>query len=480
MGGWTETGLRNGKMPRSAVVELLTLAAPTVAQMASYTVMQFIDTLMLARVGATEATAGANAGLFAFSVISFGMGVLFVVNTLVSQSFGRRSYAECGKYLWQGVWFSILVAVFFLPVMAGTRQIFSGMGHEPVLAVQEGVYLRIVLSASFLKLTGAAFGQFLLAVDRPGVVLLATVGGVAVNAVAAWAMLFGHFGLPRMGVAGAAWGQNIGVAVEAGLLIYFAFQQPGRTRYGLRAWRLSRPQMKTLIAVGFPSGVQIVADVLAWSLFSMWVMGQYGTRVMAANTYMMRYMVVSFMPAFGVATAVTALVGRYIGRGEPDTAAARAALGFRLTAGYMLTCGLFFFLGRNQLIRLFTADPEILRTGTMLLIFAAIYQFFDALYIIYNGALRGAGDTFVPALATGILCWGITVFGGFGIARMWPAFGPAGPWLAATGYGVILGIFIYTRFRRGHWRTIHLDPGTPADTVPRFNVRPQNETVQAQ
>ena len=69
--------------------------------------------------------------------------------------------------------------------------------------------------------------------------------------------------------------------------------------------------------------LRVDADVLAWSLFSMWVMGQYGTRAMAANTYMMRYMVVSFMPAFGVATAVTALVGRYIGRGEPDTAARR-------------------------------------------------------------------------------------------------------------------------------------------------------------
>ncbi len=145
--------------------------------------------------------------------------------------------------------------------------------------------------------------------------------------------------------------------------------------------------MRKLIEVGVPSGVQIVADVLAWSLFSMWVMGQYGTRAMAANTYMMRYMVVSFMPAFGVATAVTALVGRYIGRGEPDTAARRATLGFRLTALYMVSCGLFFFLGRHLLIRMFTSDPEILRIGAQLLVFAAIYQFFDAVYIIYNGAL---------------------------------------------------------------------------------------------
>ena len=94
--------------PVSPIVELLTLAAPTVAQMLSYTLMQFVDTLMLSRVGSTQATAGGNAGLFAFSVISLGVGVLFVVNTLASQSFGRREFAECGRFLWQGIWFAPL------------------------------------------------------------------------------------------------------------------------------------------------------------------------------------------------------------------------------------------------------------------------------------------------------------------------------------------------------------------------------------
>ena len=86
------------------------------------------------------------------------------------------------------------------------------------------------------------------------------------------------------------------------------------------------------------------------------------------------------------------------------------------------------------------------RIGATLLVFAAIYQFFDAMYIVYNGALRGAGDTFVPAVATAVLCWSITVVGGLVIARTMPRFGPAGPWTAATVYGAILGIFMYTRF----------------------------------
>jgi len=256
------------------------------------------------------------------------------------------------------------------------------------------------------------------------------------------------------------------------LLIAFSMGSRLRKLYNTLDWRFRWTEMKTLIRVGVPSGLQIVADVLAWSLFSVWVMGQFGTNAMAANAFMMRYMVLSFMPAFGISTAITALVGRYIGSGQPDVAVQRANLGFKITAIYMMTCGLFFWLGRNRLVYLFTSDPEIVRMGAMLLIFAAVYQFFDALYITYNGALRGAGDTLVPAIATAILCWGITVLGGYFIARRWTSFGPAGPWAAATGYGIILGIFIYTRFRRGGWRSIHLESSAKPDTVPRFEPEP--------
>src|SRR5580698_1687742 len=101
------------------IVELLSLAAPTVAQMVSYTLMQFIDTWILAHAGGgvIAPTAAANAGILAFSFISLGMGVMFVVNTLVSQSFGRKAFPECGRFLWQGIWFAIGFAILLLPFL---------------------------------------------------------------------------------------------------------------------------------------------------------------------------------------------------------------------------------------------------------------------------------------------------------------------------------------------------------------------------
>jgi MATE family multidrug resistance protein len=305
-----------------------------------------------------------------------------------------------------------------------------------------------------LKLVSTAFAQFLLAINHAGKVLAATVVGVSMNIVAAWAMIFGHLGFKPMGVAGSAWGQNVGVLFEMTTLVVFASLPHIRRTFFATDWKLRPRMLLTLLRIGVPSGIQVVTEVLAWSLFAMWVMALFGTRTMAANTFMFRYMAVSFMPAYGVSMAVTALVGRYIGMGREDLAHKRADLGFVVAGAIMLSCGLLFFFGRNVLMGLFTQDPQILRVGAMLLVFAAIYQFFDAMYITYNGALRGAGDTFVPAMVTAGLCWGITVFGGYSVARWRPQWGAAGPWTVATAYGVILGFFMLTRFRRGHWRAI--------------------------
>jgi multidrug resistance protein, MATE family len=461
----------------SPLRELLMLAGPTVAQMASYTLMQFIDTWLLSHYGtnkttALEPTAASNSGMFSFALISVGFGTLTVVNTLVSQSYGRGDRRGCGQYLWQGIWFSAFYALLLLPLLPLAEDLFRAFGHEPALAAGEAAYMRIMIGGAGLKLVQVAFGQFLLAINRPMAALVGTLCGVTVNALAAWVLIYGKLGLPPMGIRGSALGQQVGVFVEMTTLILLSLRPQVRLTYYLHDWTLRLRQFWQLLVVGIPAGAQLVADVLAWSLFSVWVMAPFGTDTMAANTFTFRFYSVSFMPAYGISTAVTALVGRYIGRGRPDVSVQRARLGFLVSAAYMLTCGAGFFVGRRILLGLFTQNPEILRIGSIMLIYAAVYQFFDAMYIVYVGALRGAGDTLVPAVATAVLCWGITVAGGRAVGRYLPQWGPAGPWAAATAYGIILGVFMYARFARGRWRTIRLAGGDDSNVIPRSATVP--------
>ena len=451
--------LESAKPDRSPLAELLVLALPTVAQMASYTAMNFTDTWMLSKLGLVEPTASANASLFGFALISVGFGTMWVVNTLVSQSFGRGDARASGQYLWAGVWFGVLYGLLVLPLIPLARPLFDAFGHEPRLATLEATYLNITLSVTALRLAGAAMGQFLLAVDRPMLTLTAAMLAVVANIGANYVLIWGHFGFPELGLAGAAWGTNIAAVVEVGLLTTFVLTPKIRSTYFTLEWRPTWGRVRTLMKIGLPSGFQMIGDVMAWAVFGMWVMAFFGTEAMAANTFMMRFMQMSFLPTFGLSAGVTALVGRYIGRGMPDVAASRAALGYRVASVYMLACGVVFAIFGRQLIGLFTADADVLRMGAVLMIFAAVYQLFDALYIIYSGALRGAGDTFVPALVTAGLCWAMIIAGGGAIAYYLPQAGVAGPWAIATVYGVILGLFMWLRFRRGGWRHIDIEGG---------------------
>jgi MATE family multidrug resistance protein len=282
-----------------------------------------------------------------------------------------------------------------------------------------------------------------------------------VNVFANWLLIWGNWGLPEMGLAGAAWGTNIGGAVEVLLLIAFVFEPGVRRMYHVSDWRLRSERLLTLVRIGVPSGLQFVGDVLAWAVFGMLVMAAFGTGAMAANTFAMRFMSLSFMPAFGISAAVTALAGRYIGRGMPDVAAARTALGFRVTAVYMVACGVMFFVFRHELMSIFTDDPEVLRWGAMLLVFVAVFQVFDAMFIVYSGALRGAGDTLVPAIVTAVMCWTLVVGVAYAVAMWLPGLGILGPWTVATTYGALLGVYMLVRFKRGAWRKIRIDRDEP-------------------
>ena len=441
--------------PRSALAELLHLALPTVAQMASYTVMQFIDTWMLSRLGDADATAASNSGILAFAVVAFGLGSLVMVNTLASQASGRGEFKYCGQYLWQGIWFAFFYGLALLPLRAGARPLFLFFHHPAAQADMEITYARIVLFSAGIKLVSGSIGQFCLGIDRPNAVLVSAAFGVSVNAMVASCIVLGRFGFKSHGITGAAWAQNVGVTFELLMLACQVLRPSIRTKFNVLDARPRPARLASLLRIGIPSVGQWFSDVCAWAIFCNGVIGMLGPTAMAANTFMLRYMTVSFMPAFGLSAAVTALVGRYIGRGRPDLARQRAHLGLIVTLVYIVLCGTVFVAARGPLMELFSADPAVIRVGRMYLVFAAIYELSDALYILYSGALRGAGDTFVPTVATAGLCWSMVVLGGFMIARAKPSW-TYGPWTIACVYGWILGFWMMRRFVRGKWEKIKL------------------------
>jgi len=441
----------------SPIGELLRLALPTVAQMASYTVMQFIDRWMLASVSDLHAAAAGTAGITFFCFIGFGFGLLFVVNTMVSQNFGRGHLQATGPAMWQGVWFGVIFGAAMIGIIPIAHRVFAAMGHAPAVVDLESSYIKIVALTGWAKLATIATSQFLLGLQRPTVVFAATLAGVFVNTVLNWVLIFGHFGFAPMGLVGSAWGLNGGVLCELLVMAVYILRPIFIRAHGVADWRIHWGSMRTLLAIGVPSGFQLICDITAWTIFMNVILGSFGTAALAANSFAFTYMHLCFMPALGVGGAVTALVGKYIGMGRYDLAERRAHLGFFVCAAYMMVAGAVLIWFRFNLIGLFSADPEVQKIGATILVFVGLYQLFDAMFLIYVSALRGAGDTLLPSIVQGALVWSIVVGGGFLIVRYAPQYGVVGPWSVSTVFGAILGLFLLTRFKLGHWKTIRLD-----------------------
>jgi len=162
------------------------------------------------------------------------------------------------------------------------------------------------------------------------------------------------------------------------------------------------------------------------------------------------------MPIVGIATALTAAVGKAIGAGRKDLAIRQTRLCLKIGLAYMGFVGVCFFFLRDLLMAFWSQDPDVIATGSQILILAALYQVFHARRIIYIGALRGAGDTMWPAAVSGIGSIAILGFGGLLVVRLVPSLGALGPWTVATLSIVAVGMANGWRFTRGRWMEINL------------------------
>ena len=470
---------------RGALGEVWSIAWPTVLTMTSFTVMQFVDKLMVGQVGPLEVAAQGNGGIWSFVPVAIASGVLTVVNTWVSQNLGAGRPEEGPKYAWASIWMSFAMWVtILLPFAMLMPWIFAWMHADPAiedaarLIRLESDYGRILLVGSGLLLAGRGLHHWFYGMHRPKVVTVAVIAGNIVNVVVNYVLIFGEAGLPQlglpgapgvpaMGLYGAAIGTVLGTAVELIVPAIVFLGRKNNETYGTRrGWRPAWAPIRDLLRIGWPASVQFGSEMICWSIFMTVLVGRFGTEHMAAGWITMGYMHLSFMPAIGFNVAVNSLVGKYIGAGRPDTAVSRARLGVGLSMVYMTACALVFVVFRHPMISIFVGGDvapdlaeSIIAIGGRLLIIAALFQTVDALGIVYMGALRGAGDTVWPGAVSTVCAWVFILGGGWVLAERHPELESVGPWIAAATYCVITGIMMAWRFESGRWRSIRLlDP----------------------
>ncbi|MCW5763892.1 MAG: MATE family efflux transporter [Phycisphaeraceae bacterium] len=494
--------------PERALREMLVIALPSIATMASYTAMQFFDRLMVKDIGPEPIylAAHGNAAIATWTLMTFCIGMISIVNSFVSQNLGAGKAERGSAYAWNAMWIGAgYWLVVMVPAVLVAPWLLRVFGHEQELYELELAYASIAMGGSIFTLLAKAVHNYFFGMHRPGVVMVAAVTGNLANIFLNVLFIFGSdgpperwpaheffagiaglLGIPAMGLAGAALATVLGTVIEFSVPMVIFLSGKFARRYGTRAaWRPRIGQMKDIARVGWPAGMMFINELVCWAYLMTFLVGEAGRRAVLhaggtvaaateaatmANTAgfaALQWMHLSFMPTVGLSIATQAVVGKAIGEGDPDKAARRAWLGLKLAVGYMGLCAVVFVAFRHELIGLFinpetpaTQRDEMLRIGGQVMIAAAVFQVFDAVAIVMSAALRGAGDTVWPGIATVVLSWVSIV--GLGHLLMWtsPGLGSIGPWIGASGYIVLLGVILLLRFMSGRWRSIRLTHGS--------------------
>lgn len=494
--------------PHRPLAELLSIALPTVATMTSYTLMQFVDKLMVSRIGPEPIYVGAqgNGGLASFVPIATVMGFLTVINTYVSQNLGAGRPDRAPAYAWTGIWWSLIAAILLVPYAIYLPDLFAimrsattntdalaGLVRRDELAAEYG---RILILGAFFTMACRAVAQFFYGMHKPWVTLVAGITANALNLFLNAVLVFGPAGLHAdvpvidsvlraaawvaaaldlrpMGIRGSAIATVIATAVELAIpLAIFLSPRFNRLYKTRAAWRPSPPHFKDIARIGWPGAAMFGNEMVCWAFFMVYLVGEFGPLHSTAGWIAHQYMSLSFMPAVGLSIAVTATVGKCMGAKRPEDAVHRAWLGIRIALVYMGLCGLVFVSFRYSLVNLFIPEgtppddvERVVSLGSKFLIATAAFQLFDAIAMVVNGALRGAGDTVWPGIFTLVLSWSVIVAGGLAMVKYFPGLESVGPWISAAAYITLLASALFVRFLMGRWKAIDLlkqSAGSPA------------------
>lgn len=450
-----------------ATRELLRLASPLIAVSASRLLMGFVDFVMVSKLGTDAQAAIGPATILVWTFLAMGMGPATSVQTFASQADGRGEPERGAAYVWQTIYMSILLVLVVWPVAACTPLMYTVIGHyggqTPEVLQLQTDYTRITLWALTPAMMTAGLEGFFNGIQKPRITLIASLFSVAVNAFLNWVLIFGHLGAPAMGIYGAGLATVIGWWARTAVLLW-AFLLPGlQARYHTRrGLAISLAKVWDIIRIGGPTAAQWFVEIASWDVFLNLIAPHYGTASLAATNIAWQYAHIAFMPAVGIGFAVCSQVGFAIGARRLAEAEFRTRVALRWIMVYMGLAALFLFFARWPLVRAFNSDPTVIDIGCWIMIWVSLYQIFDAMSITFIFALRGAGDTLMPAVLNGACCWILFVGGGALCAVFAPGFGIHGPWLLAVSYLSLLGLLLLWRFESGAWRRIKVFRDTGA------------------
>ena len=444
--------------------ELLRLATPLILSSSFLTLQVTIDRALLSQFGSDEVAAAMPAAMLYWTPFILLQSIANYAVTFVAQYMGAGRPERVGPSIWQSLYFAVAAGIAFLGFWPLAPWMASLGGHSAPIQDLEVTYFRCLCFAALPALIVATANSFFAGRGDSWTVLLVDAVGISVNAPLAYALIFGRWGLPSLGIAGAGWATVIGSTTSAILALTLVFRPKYRARFHtLSGWRFDADLFRRLMWFGVPNGLQWMLDLLAFTVF-LFLVGRLGDVELASTNIAFTINMVAAIPMLGMGQGVAILVGQRLGQDRPQIAQRSVWNGFGLAWLYMGMVALLYVLTPGAFLYFFegegTKAEGVATLVPILLRFVAVYSLFDSMNIIFSFALRGAGDTrFVTAISLA-MAWPLMVI------PTWAAWhyrwGLYWAWTFASAYVIALGFVFLFRFRAGKWKSMRVIEHAPA------------------
>lgn len=415
----------------------LSLAWPLILANLTQQLIQATDVLLMGRLGATQLAAATLALNLTFTFNLFLFGLVTASSPMMASALGKRSnnVRDVRRTFRAGVWLLIFALPPYWLLLWHVGDFMRAFGESEELARQGQTFLRAYMWSTAPWLLFQLLRNFVAALERPRVVLWLSLGGIGLNALLSWSLIFGHVGLPALGLVGGGIGSTITwiVLCVALVIVTSGHRQFRRFRLFGNWWRFDGQRIWAMVKLGFPIGITMALEMGVFALAA-YFMGWIGAPAVAAHAVALQIAALTFMVPLGLGQAATVRVGLAFGRRDGDAITRAGWTAWLAGVGFMAMMAVAMWSVPHRLVTLFLDDSAqnaaVIALAVSFLKVAAAFQLFDGAQVIGAGMLRGLHDTRWPLVFAAVGYWGV----GLGIGS-WLAFGE--DW---KGLGIWIGL----------------------------------------
>lgn len=437
--------------------DVVRIAWPSFVELMLTQLASMVDLMMVGQLGPWAITAVGLTTQPKFLLMTMFTAMNVGATAMVARYRGAGERDKANRIMRQ----SLLMTFVFAGVSSILGYIFAEpliifMGAKDTDALQGGVvYLQIqMIGFIFMALT-STITAVLRGVGDSRTAMIYNMTANVVNVIFNYLLIYGHFGFPEMGVAGASLATIIGQFVA--FVYAFFYVMKGRRYLHLRLRDGFKPhwgELKNIVNIGIPAMIEQLVMRAGLIIYTKTV-ASLGTIPYATHQVCLNIQGLSFMSGQAFAVSATSLVGQSLGKKRPDMAQAYCSYTRRIGFIIAICIALVFFFFGDVIVSIYNDEPEIVTIGAQILMVMAFIQPFQSSQFIVAGGLRGAGDTRATAIITFITV--LLVRPGFALLAIYVFdWGLQGAWVAMALDQIIRTTLVFTRYKSGKWKNIKI------------------------